>query len=114
MIQQTLRMDSMRQRLIPKYDVSEAQIFGELQFLLSASASPFSPVPVIAELSQKLKDYDGAKDYLLLVGNPCLIGWAVALAAKASGGRVNLLQWSGRENRYLPIRAQGLHDPTHV
>lgn len=106
-IQQTLKME--RGKLVPKFtNINEAEVFGRIETLLSASTSPFSPTPVIAELTRKLKDYDGATDYLLLIGNPCLIGWAVAIAASVSGGRVNLLQWNGRESRYLPIRAQGL------
>jgi hypothetical protein len=62
---------------------------------------------VIAELREKLKDYrDG--DHLLLVGNPVLIGLSVALAADFNEGRVSLLQWSGKDQRYIAVVAQNL------
>ena len=106
-VQKQLRMND-DERLVPKFDLSSAEIFGEVTYLLSARAAPFTPDPVIKELAHMLADYDGDNDYLLLVGNPCLIGWTVALAANASGGKVRLLQWSGRDGRYIPIFAQGL------
>lgn len=107
-VQSTLRMNPATRKLEAKFDVSAAEVFGELVYLLSAQAAPFSPDPVIAELRTKLAKYNPEHDYLLLIGNPCLIGWTVAVAAHVGAGRVNLLQWSGREGRYLPICARGL------
>lgn len=89
--------------LSPKFDFSDAERFGELIFLLSPSARPFSPDHLVAELWEKLTDYSN-DDFLLLVGNPALIGFAVAIASKINHGQVNVLQWSG--GRYVPIRAR--------
>ena len=88
----------------PRFDLSPAQDYGELVFLLDSSDLPFRPVPVIAKLREGLKHYT-PNDYLLLIGNPCLIGWAVALAAQASGGQVKLLQWHTQSQSYLLIEA---------
>jgi hypothetical protein len=41
---------------------------------------------------------------LLLIGNPILIGCAVAIAARANAGRVKLLQWSGTDQRYVTVQ----------
>lgn len=91
-------------RLEAKFDLSPAKEFGELVFLLGNGATPFSSEAPIAELSSKLADYSD-DDYLLLIGNPCLIGFTVAIAADANNGRVRLLQWSGKEQRYLKVEA---------
>lgn len=103
-IQQPHRLSDDRSALVPKFDLKPAEEYGELHFLLSPTASPFNPEPIIAEMRGKLATY-GGNDSLLLVGNPCLIGFAVALAALANNGRVRLLQWSGRERRYFAVAA---------
>lgn len=94
-------------RFEPKFDLTPAQQFGELVYLLSPTAAPFRPEPVIEELREKLADF-GPDDHLLLVGNPVLIGFAVALAAESNGGDVSLLQWSGKDQRYIQVNAPGL------
>lgn len=96
--------DKAEGRLVPKFDLSSAEQYGELIFLLGPGAAPFNPVSPIAELNDKLADY-GDEDYLLLIGNPCLIGWTVAIAADSNNGFVNLLQWSGKDQSYIPISA---------
>jgi hypothetical protein len=56
-------------------------------------------------MRKKLADFSEA-DCLLLIGNPILIGVAVALASDASEcGHVNMLQWNGRESRYTRIES---------
>lgn len=103
-VQNQHRQDEAGQ-LKPKFDLTSAEEFGQLSFLLSPTARPFRPAPIIAELHQKLRDFRGDTDYLLLLGNPCIIGWTVAIAAQYSGGRVRLLQWDGRNARYGMIDA---------
>jgi hypothetical protein len=89
--------------LVPKYDLNIALEWGNLTCLLSPSASPFHPERIVPELQHKLKDFT-KNDYLLLVGNPVLIGMATAIAARASGGEVQMLQWNGRDQRYIPVK----------
>jgi hypothetical protein len=102
-VQCQMRWDG--EKLVPKFDLGPAQEFGELVFLLSPSAAPFNSPPIVEELSGKLAGYTD-DDYLLLVGNPCLIGMVVALAADANDGRVKMLQWSGRDQRYRVVEAE--------
>lgn len=103
-VQLTIKADQRTGQLKPKHDISSAEEYGELYHLLSPTASPHSHASVVAELSEKLSDYSD-DDYLLLIGSPALIGFAVAIAADYNEGRVNLLQWSGRDGgRYVPIR----------
>lgn len=103
-VQHQHRFDHSTGALVPKFDLSPAEQYGKLVYLLSPTASPFHPGPVIEELAAKLEGYrDG--DHLLLVGNPILIGWVTALAADANDGRVSTLQWSGKDRRYLAVSA---------
>jgi len=106
-VQKQHRWNKETQNFEPKFDLSAAEKFGELVFLLSPTAAPFRPDGIIAELKEKLADYN-ADDSLLLVGNPILIGFTVAIAADASEGDVSLLQWSGKDNRYINVKATNL------
>ena len=91
-------------QLVPKFDLSPAQEYGKIVLLLSPSARPFSPRHVIGALSEALATF-GDDDYLLLIGNPVLIGLAVAIASRRNCGRVRVLQWDGKARRYIPIFA---------
>lgn len=87
------------------HDLTPAKKFGPIRYLLTPTAAPWSPETVIAELWDGLRDF-GDADHLLLTGNPILIGWATAVAAQVNGGRLNMLQWNGRERRYISVAAQ--------
>lgn len=104
MVQKQMRWDSDDGELKERFDLSAARRFGELVYLLSPTARPFNSAPIIKELQGKLEDFS-ADDYLLLLGNPCLIGWATALAVDASGGPIKLLQWDGRRRNYIEVQA---------
>lgn len=87
------------------FDLSPAEEYGELSYLLTPTAAPWNPDSVLPELWSALGQF-GDQDHLLLIGNPVLIGWATAIAADANEGQVSLLQWHGRERRYIPVSAQ--------
>ena len=106
-VQNQHRWDRDGHVFVPKYDVSPAKDFGTLFDLLSPTAAPFNPDPIIAELTKKLRDFCD-EDSLLAIGNPVLIGWATSIAAGYNGGRVRSLQWSGRDQRYIAVEASGL------
>lgn len=103
-IQKQMRWDERQGELVSRFNLEPAQQYGEFVFLLSPTAAPFHPEPVLEELRKKLEPIT-VEDYLLLVGNPCLIGWATAIAADRTEGQVNLLQWHGKERRYIEVRA---------
>lgn len=102
-VQNTLRVTSSG-KMEPKFDFSQAASFGELVHLLDHNASPFDLPPVQRRLDTALLGFTN-NDYLLLVGNPVLIGLAVAVAAAHNNGQVGMLQWSGARRCYIPARA---------
>lgn len=108
-VQKTMRWDESKGELVPKFDLEPAREYGELEFLLSPTAAPFNPETILGELHRKLADIQET-DYLLLVGNPVLIGMVCAIAADYSQGCFNMLQWSGKERKYLPVKVRGLYN----
>jgi len=84
-----------------RFDIGAAKSFGNLVFLLDEEATPYDE-SVVATLHDKLSSYT-PEDYLLLLGNPCLIGWTVAIAALYSGGPVKHLQWRGKTQSYIVV-----------
>lgn len=91
---------------VSKFDFSTAEDYGELVMLLESSDNQNDPQAVIDKLDHALALYT-EEDHLLLVGNPCLIGWTVAVAAYYSPTKVvRMLQWSGRDRKYLPVISQ--------
>lgn len=106
-VQNQHRWDRDRQKFVPKFDLTPAGEFGELVYLLSPTAAPFRPEPIIQELKDKLADITH-DDYILCVGNPLLIQWVGTIAAGLLGGRLRSLQWSGKDQRYIAVEAVGL------
>ena len=62
-----------------------------------------SPGPIIFKLRKLLKDYSD-KDYLLLTGDPAIIGVACSVASDITGGKYNVLKWDKQEKKYYPIK----------
>lgn len=88
----------------PTYDLSPAQEYGELRYLLSPTAAPWRPQSIIDDLYAGLEGF-GPDDYLLMMGNPVLIGLATAVVSDINDGHIKFLQWHGRERKYIPVEA---------
>lgn len=108
-VQRPMRKDDKGQ-LWDRFDLQPATTYGELVELLTPTANPFNPPHIIDELHEKLETFSD-EDYLVLIGNPVLIGWCVAIAAYYNDGRVTCLQWSGSNHRYIPVPADILLAP---
>ena len=101
-VQHQKRRDPETGELIDRFDLTAASDYGSLRYLLGPQATPLRPRPTIQALQEGLSDF-GEEDYVLLIGNPCLIGWTVAIASAKTGGRVKLLQWHPPSSSYLVI-----------
>ena len=87
----------------PKINIMGAANYGQFIFLLPEfSQIIFSPGPLIYKLRQGLKEYK-KKDYLLLTGDPAIIGVACSIVSDITGGKYNLLKWDKQERKYYPI-----------
>ena len=87
----------------PKFNIMGAAEYGKLKFLLDErSQMIFSPGPLIFKLKTLVKDFKPT-DYLLLTGDPAIIGVVCSLVSEQTNGRYNLLKWDTQEKRYYPI-----------
>jgi len=84
----------------PKINIMGASKYGKFKFLLPEfSQIIFSPGPLIFKLRKALKDYR-PEDYLLLTGDPAIIGVACSIVSDITNGKYNLLKWDKQERRY--------------
>ena len=87
----------------PKINIIGATQFGNLRVLLpETSQIILSPNYVITTLRQKLKEYT-IRDYLLLTGDPAIIGVACSIVSDITNGKYNLLKWDKQERKYYPV-----------
>tara|TARA_R100001129_G_scaffold115537_2_gene79834 strand:- start:81 stop:479 length:399 start_codon:yes stop_codon:yes gene_type:complete len=87
----------------PKINIMGAANYGDFKFLLpELSQIIFSPGPLIYKLRQGLKDYS-SQDYLLLTGDPAIIGVACSIVSDITNGKYKLLKWDKQERKYYPI-----------
>ena len=62
----------------------------------------FSPGPLIFKLRKGLRNYT-SEDYLLLTGDPAIIGVACSIVSDITNGKYNVLKWDKQERKYYPI-----------
>ena len=88
----------------PKINIMSAREYGEFTFLLPEfSQIIFSPGPLVFKLRKLLKDYT-SEDYLLLTGDPAIIGIACSIVSDITNGKFNLLKWDRQERMYYPLK----------
>ena len=81
-----------------------ASKYGEFNFLLPEfSQIIFSPGPLFFKLRKLLQNYQ-PEDYLLLTGDPAIIGVACSIVSDITSGKYNLLKWDKQERMYYPIK----------
>ena len=87
----------------PKFNIMGASEYGNLKFLLDErSQMIFSPGPLIFKLKNLVKNFKPT-DYLLLTGDPAIIGVVCCLVSDLTNGKFNLLKWDRQEKKYYPI-----------
>ena len=90
----------------PKINIMGASSYsssGKFNFLLPEfSQIIFSPGPLVYKLRQGLKNYT-SNDYLLLTGDPAIIGVACSIVSDITNGKYKLLKWDKQERKYYPI-----------
>ena len=93
----------------PKINIMGAAEFGTFKFLLpELSQIIFSPGPLIFKLRKGLQNYEPT-DFLLLTGDPAIIGVACSIVSDITNGKYQLLKWDKQERKYYPIEIN-LHE----
>ena len=87
----------------PKINIMSASKHGDFKFLLPEfSQIIFSPGPLIYKLRSLLKNY-APQDFLLLTGDPAIIGVACSIVSDMTNGKFKLLKWDKQDRLYYPI-----------
>ena len=88
----------------PKINIMGASHYGKFKFLLPEfSQIIFSPGPLVFKLRKLLENYT-PEDYLLLTGDPAIIGIACSIVSDITNGKFNLLKWDRQEKVYYPLK----------
>lgn len=89
-----------------RFDFSDAASFGELVYLMPAYVIEEYQA-VVDHLRRELTLFRPS-DFLLLAGNPVLIGCAVAFATRnlKESAQLQLLKWSKYYRRYKVVRVR--------
>ena len=96
-----------------KINILGAAQFGTFKFLLpELSQIIFSPGPLIFKLRKGLEKYR-QKDFLLLTGDPAIIGVACSIVSDITNGKYQLLKWDKQERKYYPIEIN-LHEKGQI
>ena len=86
-----------------KYNIIGAQKYGDMVTMLPEfSQMIHSPGPLVLKLRTLLKDFK-EEDYLLLSGDPAIIGVACSLVSDMTNGKYKLLKWDRQEKTYYSI-----------
>ena len=97
----------------PKINIMSASKYGKFKFLLPEfSQIIFSPGPLIFKLRGLLKNYK-ITDYLLLTGDPAIIGVACSIVSDITNGKYQLLKWDKQDKVYYPIKIN-LHEKGEI
>ena len=97
----------------PKINIMGAAEFGTFKFLLpELSQIIFSPGPLIFKLRKGLQNYR-PRDFLLLTGDPAIIGVACSIVSDITNGKYQLLKWDKQERKYYSIKIN-LHEKGEI
>lgn len=108
-VQRPAYYDRERRGWVNKYDLSPAERYGRLEFILRPGNIFRDRLDESVDvIRQKLQGFNPDEDHVLAVGDPVAIAATVMVASSMTGGRVSVLKYDRQENDYLPfaIRAQ--------
>lgn len=81
-----------------------ARTYGDLVMLTPSNAQiTFSSQPVLGTLQTKLANFSD-EDYLLMSGDPLIMGIALAIALDVNEGFAKCLKWDKRERIYYSVQ----------
>ena len=88
---------------MPYKDILSAEKYGELKSIIYPGYQLYlSPGPIVSKMRRILKNFND-DDYLLLIGDPSIIGVACSVASDINMGRYKVLKWDRRREKYYPL-----------
>ena len=85
---------------VDKFDLSAAEEFGALVYLLPPGNVARNPDQTVARLDHRLNDYISGHDHLLAAGDPVAIAMAAVRAVFWARGPISMLKWDRLDQRY--------------
>jgi len=80
-----------------------ARHYGKLVAVLPDNAQiVISATPILRKIQRALYDYS-KEDYLLLSGDPIIMGLCMMVAADKTNGYLKMLKWEKREKDYYEV-----------
>jgi hypothetical protein len=106
-VQEPLKKDPASGLVVPRINYGTLRPYGDIQFLFQwgdfkDDDALDNAAPIVWQLRAKLHDFRD-DDYIVPLGNPAVIGMAVAIAAECNNGFVRILDWIRDESRYRLI-----------
>jgi hypothetical protein len=84
-------------------NILPATKYGKAVVIFPSSAQVvLSSTPTIRKLRHMLREFNN-EDYLLLSGDPIIMGLAMMVAADYNRGEMVLLKWDRQEKQYYPV-----------
>lgn len=85
------------------HNLAHALTYGELVILEQQDYPLFTDGrPVVQRLRNKLRDFNPALDYLLLVGDPILMALCFQIVSDTCSF-IRVLKWDRQASRYVPV-----------
>jgi len=87
----------------PSINILSASDFGYLVICRPRLDNIYmSPAPYIQTMKKCLQDVR-PQDYILLIGDPAIIGVSSAIISDTTNGQFKMLKWDRNESRYYPL-----------
>ena len=86
------------------HNLSHAMEFGEIRNIEQNDFPPYRDgSQVVGRIRRTLSVFNANVDYILLVGDPILVGLTFAVLREAAWATIRVLKWDRQSSRYVPI-----------
>lgn len=89
----------------PRDSLTEASVYGDLEVLHRGNKVGMDTANIVQRFKHALRNFND-DDFILLVGDPVLIGLATAVAMKSNRGKANVLKWNRETRSYLKVEIE--------
>lgn len=102
-VQRQMKFSHEEGSMKPRFEtIEKAREYGEIKELLPSNSHPYKPEVILEKLSKIIPNMT-SDDWVVPVGNPTLVGLAVSMIADHFDGKIKMLHWSNRDEKYVPI-----------